>query len=883
MACTADIITHTLATGEQTTYTREDDGFDRPKTTVTGPDGAATVSQSASGTDSTITQTAPDGTEIVQRGVVDPRWTAAAAGGSGSVTTPGDKTTTIDRTSKVTRGSSDDRNDPFAYQSLIDTLTVDGRTTTSTYVKDQRKVTTTSPMGRTSSVVFNEEDRAKTIAQTGRANTALTYDSRGRLTKVAQAGEESTIAYGVDGYVSEVTDEEGGTTTFARDDVGRATQVTGPDDETTEVDYDAAGQVETITAPDGRQFTFEYDDDGNVTAASRGARSGSGGPALESELAYDNGGRIERLTAASGNEIELDYDAAGRSTVTEATDGTSTTNTYEATGGRKLESVETDAGVETSLEYDGPLNTKITTAGDTGVGSETAVEYDYDNSQRPVEETIDGDTIAATINNDDQLTAVGDVQIGYDAASGDAETITAGETRQTIGVDNRGLPSQMTSETAVSTTPAEVFDEEIVRDGLGRIVERTETAGGPAATYTYAYNDAGELTGISTPLGQVEGFGYNSTGGLISKGVGLLALPIPTDGHGRPTADASGNPITWSTDGEATSLPRPGGGQSTLTYDGFGRLKTITGGGDTAQYTYDGLGRRVALKINGQLVRRLVYGGGLFPRARLDASGDVLERYVYASREHVPDLVVRRDGTRLRLITDSLGSVRVVIDADTGAVVQRLAYTAYGQVTQDTNPGAQPFGYKGSLSDPAAEGAGLVWNGVRAYIPSLGRFLTPEPLGIEVAWDEHAAFAGDPINLIDPTGQFAIPAVLWIGAGVAAASDLVAQVAGNVINGCPAFGINWNSVGVSGVVGALPGAGVVASAVAKKVINNSTARKAARKAACYGGVVVTILTGDMEERIRVYARTKEQDLIEQVCDEKNKRPGPSDSRPPNGD
>lgn len=40
------------------------------------------------------------------------------------------------------------------------------------------------------------------------------------------------------------------------------------------------------------------------------------------------------------------------------------------------------------------------------------------------------------------------------------------------------------------------------------------------------------------------------------------------------------------------------------------------------------------------------------------------------------------DGTTYRLISDHLGSVRLVVDAATGAVVQRLDYDAFGRVLQ---------------------------------------------------------------------------------------------------------------------------------------------------------------------------------------------------------
>ncbi len=54
-------------------------------------------------------------------------------------------------------------------------------------------------------------------------------------------------------------------------------------------------------------------------------------------------------------------------------------------------------------------------------------------------------------------------------------------------------------------------------------------------------------------------------------------------------------------------------------------------------------------------------------------------------------------------------------------MLERIDYDAYGRTLRDTNPGVQPFGFKGALTDPVADAAGLLWMGVRAYQPSLSR------------------------------------------------------------------------------------------------------------------------------------------------------------------
>jgi uncharacterized protein RhaS with RHS repeats len=49
--------------------------------------------------------------------------------------------------------------------------------------------------------------------------------------------------------------------------------------------------------------------------------------------------------------------------------------------------------------------------------------------------------------------------------------------------------------------------------------------------------------------------------------------------------------------------------------------------------------------------------------------------------------------TTYRIVSDHLGSPRLVINTGTGAIEQRLHYDAFGNITTDTNPGFQPFGF----------------------------------------------------------------------------------------------------------------------------------------------------------------------------------------------
>jgi RHS repeat-associated protein len=125
--------------------------------------------------------------------------------------------------------------------------------------------------------------------------------------------------------------------------------------------------------------------------------------------------------------------------------------------------------------------------------------------------------------------------------------------------------------------------------------------------------------------------------------------------------------------------------------------------------------------------------------------------FLYGTRAHVPDAMVMTDGTVYRLITDHLGSVRLVVNAATGEVVQRLDYDAFGRVLQDTSPGFQPFGFAGGLYD---DDTGLVRFGARDYDAYAGRWTAKDPILFDGGFSNLYSYVGsDPLNYVDPSGE----------------------------------------------------------------------------------------------------------------------------------
>ncbi len=201
---------------------------------------------------------------------------------------------------------------------------------------------------------------------------------------------------------------------------------------------------------------------------------------------------------------------------------------------------------------------------------------------------------------------------------------------------------------------------------------------------------------------------------------------------------------------EVSSDPSVDNRVTAYSYDLYGNLRGATlPDGTQITYLIDAANHRVGKNKNGQPVQRFLYAGGLLPVAELDASSAVTGVIVHGSKGNVPDYILRVNA-RYRIISDHLGSVRLVIDTSTGVIEQRMDYDEWGNVVLDTNPGFQPFGYAGGLYD---SDTGLVRFGARDYDSELGKWTSSDPIGFQGSQGNLFLYAGaDPLNSTDQTG-----------------------------------------------------------------------------------------------------------------------------------
>ena len=742
----ASNVTQTTAMGRTKSYS-----VIRPPTNeskvISATDEAGLTTVTSIQADFSSTSTFPDGTIVTSSTTADTRYGINAPVTSTKTVMPSGLTKTEVRSRSVTLT---DPLLPLSVASLVESVSVNGQSFSSSYSRAANTLTSSSPLGRQTVTTVDSLGRISQVQAPGVLPTQLQYDGRGRPQTVTHGSRIYTFGYDSLGNLASLTDPLH-TVTLGYDAANRPTSETLPDAQVVAMSYDANSNATSVTPPGKPNHSFAYnalDLEKTYTPPDVGVFTATG-----TEYSLDR--QVSKVTRPAGDTIVPGYDSAGRLATLATSTGTSTYQ-YSPTTGALTKITAPDNGT-LSYTYDGQLGTGVTWTG-TVAGS---VQRTYDNNLRVATESVNGGAgVTFGYDNDGLLNAAGALTLTRDPTTGFVTGSSLGGVTDARTVNAYGEPQSY----AASFGSTQFYTVDYgTRDALGRIVTKTERVGTDAAhTFVYGYDSRGRLTDVSRDGTATAHYGYDANGNRTSA-TGLTGTPV-YDAQDRMTSYGNAT-YTYKPDGSLLTKTDPTG-TTTYDYDGFANLRHVAlPNGTSIDYVIDGQNRRTGKRVNGALAEGFLYRSQLQPVAWLNPDNSIKARFVYGLHPNVPEYMVQ-GGTTYRLLSDQVGSVRLAVDVSTGGVVERIDYDDSGNILLDTAPGTQPFGFAGGLRDL---NIGLTRFGARDYDPLSGRWVAEDPLLFGGGLTDLYSYVGsDSINTIDPSGRDPIGLALGsLGGGVA--------------------------------------------------------------------------------------------------------------------
>lgn len=177
-------------------------------------------------------------------------------------------------------------------------------------------------------------------------------------------------------------------------------------------------------------------------------------------------------------------------------------------------------------------------------------------------------------------------------------------------------------------------------------------------------------------------------------------------------------------------------------WNAFGQLTGVTTPtGDNWAYRYDGMGRRVGkVDPKGEVTRYVWHEGKIM----YELKGSDASFFVHHPQTH--ELIAVRGKVTGHVVGDHLGAPAEVIGLDGQVTV--LTRESWGRRTDQV---PIPQGFPGQYHD---EETGLYYNYLRYYDPEIGRYLSPDPLGLRGGLNVYG-YVATPEQFIDPYGEIA--------------------------------------------------------------------------------------------------------------------------------
>ena len=674
------------------------------------------------------------------------------------------------------------------------------------YQYDQRGncVSEIDPLGHITRYRYDAFGQVVEIVDaTGKSKT-LRWNEFGQLAQHTDcSGYPTAFEYNRQGFLQVVIDALGERVQYQHDSQGRLLQTELPDGRTEQYLRDTSGQLTAYIDAAGATTRYQYGRRGQVHR-----RIDAHGRQIE--FRYDAYGRLQTLTNENGEHYRFAWDEGDRLSEQQDLDGSARRYAYDGLDNvAGVEYVPVDDRLTTQpsivhrLERDavGRLLVKETSDGRT--------EYAYDPVDQLTAVTFngnDGNAQALAFAYDPlgqmltEQSAAGSLNYHYDELGSLIQTqLPDGRWLNRLYYGSGHLHQINLDGRVISDFERDRLHREVLRT-QGQITTRSE------------YDRSGRLRSrvrrpsgqpVQLPAGQQKHFDYDPADNLIGRlernrdaGRDNRQL-LHYDATGRIIAsqdNLQGQRETFAYDAAANLLdgPHPGAGlvvhNKLLTYqdkryryDGFGRMiekrsavrgvqyfaydaehrlievRSHKDGRETVvKMTYDPLGRRIAKTEHDS-------NGYPLGETRFDWEGLRLLQehrhsqtslYIYEEDAYVP--LARVDGSgehqSVRYYHNDLNGLPEQLTETDGRTVWQARYQVWGNTTEEVREPyfieEQNLRFQGQYLDREI---GLHYNTFRFYDPDVGRFTTPDPIGLAGGYNLYQ-YAPNTSGWIDPLG-----------------------------------------------------------------------------------------------------------------------------------
>ena len=629
---------------------------------------------------------------------------------------------------------------------------------------------------------YSEVDELTKVTDAANNLTTISYDDLGRKTSMTDPDMGSwSYTYDAVGNLIEQTDAKSQVIEFAYDKLNRLTHKWYPPAWTNSVGFTVYDLIEFRAAVDAERAAAGLSTGGwtdpeasSIRAAHltelrsrlQGLWTAASLGAVPQFTAGDSAAPSRQVAASDLTDLRgWLYDANSNNTSYETSswaqsrraralyqyDGTS------AGSGKGRRTAMWDATGNSSWTYD--QYGRVATQTRVVDGRSYASSYTYDALDRAREMTYpDGEALTYSYQPNllldgiqssiDSLDIVSDV-VYEDIGLPDSYTLGGGATTASQSFeywkidDASRSPFAALKSIKLSKDSTDLVNREMQYDAVGNVTKIVD--GVNSETVDYTYDDLDRLLTASVPTG--ESFAYDTIGNMTSKAGAALDYGTTSPKH----AVKSHGTTTYSYDANGSLTAK---GTQTIKYDPEQRPILVQDGTSIHRATYDGDGvRRKRDDSNGTVH----YLGGYERKLAAGAnSSDTVTKYYSASLGALSRSVAfRRGGTLHWVGSDHLGGTIRVLDGSFTAL-DGMRYKPYGE---DRDTGSSLNTDRKFTGQTEDETAGLYWYASRAYDPTIGRFVSPDPIVPAPAnpqsLNRYSYVYNNPLGFVDPSGNSA--------------------------------------------------------------------------------------------------------------------------------